>query len=274
MNNKVKQVLNTIVEKFKTGEIPDAVALASFPMADIPSGKWSFMNRIIMLLSGTADARGWRQWKCVNRCVKKGGKAIYILVPCFKKEVDKETGEEKEMLRLFKSSPVFRVEDTDGEPLDYLQIKVPELPLLERAKEWGISVKAIPRNYRFHGCYSPQLHTIALATPEEKTFFHELAHAGHEKLNGRIKSGQDPFQEIVAELSAQALCRLVGKQAKDSTGNSFKYIDRYAAELKMSIHKACLRVLSETEKVLNLILKGGENDNRREMPQPLAAVGN
>jgi len=78
MNNKVRQVLNTIVEKFKTGEIPDAVALVSFPMADIPSGKWSFMNRIIMLLSGTADARGWRQWKGVNRCVKKGGKAIYI----------------------------------------------------------------------------------------------------------------------------------------------------------------------------------------------------
>ena len=105
-------------------------------------------------------------------------------------------------------------------------------------------------------------------------FFHELAHAAHEKVKGNLKPGQDALQEIVAELSAQALCRLVGKQAKDSTGNSFKYIDRYAAELKMSAHKACLRVLSETEKVLNLILKGGENDTRREMAQPLAAVGN
>ena len=273
MNDKVKQVLNTIVEKFKTGEIPDAVALASFPMADIPSSKWSFMNRTIMFLSGTADARGFRQWKKSERWVKKGAKAIHILVPCFQKEVDEETGEKKEVLRFFKSSPVFMVEDTDGEPLDYQQIEVPELPLLKRAEEWGISVKAIPGDYKFSGYYSPQLHTIALATPEEKTFFHELAHAAHEKVKGTLRNGQEPFQEIVAELSAQALCRLVGKKSKDTTGNSYKYIEGYAAEVKMSVYTACLKVLSETEKVLNLILKGVENDSRREVPQPLAAVG-
>ena len=63
---------------------------------------------------------------------------------------------------------------------------------------------------------------IALATSEEKTFFHELSHAAHEKIKSGLKSGQDPFQEIVAELSAQALCHLVGKQANNSFGNSYK----------------------------------------------------
>ena len=29
-----------------------------------------------------------------------------------------------------------------------------------------------------------------------------------------MKPGQDPLQEVVAELSAQALCRMVGKQAQ------------------------------------------------------------
>ena len=104
MNEKVKQVLNVILEKFKSGDIPEAVALASYPIPDIPSSKWSFTNRTIMFLSGTGDARGFRQWKQAERWVKKGAKAIYILVPCFLKQVDEETGEEKEVLRFFKWS--------------------------------------------------------------------------------------------------------------------------------------------------------------------------
>jgi hypothetical protein len=256
MNNRVRQVLDVIVEKFKSGEIPEAAAMASFPVPDTPSSKWSFANRTLMFLAGTADARGFRQWKQVNRWVKKGASAIYILVPCFKKKIDHETGEEKEVLRFFKSMPVFMYEDTDGEELDYRNIELPELPLLDKAKEWGISVKAIPGNYRFSGYYSPERHEIALATPEEKTFFHELAHAGHERIKGRLTNGQEPLQEIVAELSAQALCRLVGKQTNDTTGNSFRYIERYAEKVKLTPHVACLKVLAETENVLNLILKG------------------
>lgn len=258
MNEKVKNVLDTILEKFKNGEIPEAVAMASFPIPDIPSAKWSFTNRTLMFLSGTGDARGFRQWKEANRWVKKGAKAIYILVPCFKKEVDEETGEEKEMLHFFKASPVFKMEDTEGEKLDYDCLELPNLPLMDKALEWGISVKAVPGNYRYYGYYSPGRQEIALATPEEKVFFHELAHAGHEKVKGNLKSGQDPFQEIVAELSAQALCRLVGKTAEDSMGNSFRYIERYAERVNLSAHSACLRVLSDTEKVLSLILNAEE----------------
>ena len=118
MNERVKQVLNVVVEKFKSGEIPEAVAMASFPIPDIPSSAWSFTNRTIMFLSGSGDARGFRQWKEVNRWVKKGTSAIYILIPCYKKEVDEDSGEERDVLRFFKSAPVFRVEDTDGEELD------------------------------------------------------------------------------------------------------------------------------------------------------------
>ena len=256
MNDKVKKVLNGIVEKFKTGDIPEAVAMASFPIPDTPSCKWSFINRTLMFLAGTGDARGYRQWKQANRWVKKGANAIHILVPCFKKAIDESTREEKEILCFFKPSAVFRYEDTEGEKLDYEKLEVPDLPFLKRAKEWGICVKAIPGNYRFSGYYSSKRKEIVLATPEEKTFFHELAHAGHEKLKGHLKTGQDPLQEIVAELSAQALCRLVGKNIKDTTGNSVRYIKTYADKVKMSAHSACLKVLSETEKVLNLILNG------------------
>ena len=53
----------------------------------------------------------------------------------------------------FLALPVFKVEDTDGEPLDYQKIELPELPLMEAAQKWGISVKAIPGNDRYSGYF-------------------------------------------------------------------------------------------------------------------------
>jgi len=224
-----------------------------FPAANIPSAKWSLLNRTLTFLAGTADARGYRQWQSANRYVKKGSKCFHIIVPHIKK-TDEQTGEEKEVLVGFLLRSVFRYEDTDGEPLHYENIEVPDLPLLERAKEWGISVRAIPGNFVYYGYYSQKRNEIALATAEETTFFHELSHATHDRLKSGLKPGQDPFQEIVAELAAQALSVLVGK-AGDTTGNSYQYIERYAEKAKLSPYSACLRVMSETEKVLNLILK-------------------
>ena len=255
MNDKVKNVLNTILEKFESGDIPEAVAMASFPIPDLPSTKWSFFNRTLMFLSGTYDARGFNQWRSAKRHIQKGSEAIYILVPCFKKQTDEETKEEKEVLIFFKAMPVFRVEDTDGEKLDYQDIELPDLPLIEKAKEWGISVKAVPGNYRYHGYFSSQRQEIGIATPEESVFFHELSHLAHEKVIGKLKPGQDSFQEIVAELSAEALCRIVGKTAGKTLGNSYQYINGYAKRLKLTPHSACLKVLKETEKVLGLILQ-------------------
>jgi len=255
MNDKVKQVLNVILDKFKSGDIPEAVAISMYPIPDIPSAKWSLMNRTLMFISGTMDGRGYKQWQQVDRFVKKGSKAFHILVPFIKKHKD-EQDVDKEFLIGFGCRPIFRKEDTDGKELAYETIELPDLPLVERAEEWGISVRAIPGNYRYRGYYSMERKEIALATPEEKVFFHELSHAGHEKVKGSLTRGQDALQEIVAELSAAALCKLVGKQGNDTSGNSYRYIEKYAEKIKMNPYKACLKVMSETEKVLNLILKG------------------
>ena len=254
MNDKVKQVLNVILDKFKNGDIPEAVAYSLYPIPDIPSAKWSLTNRTLMFLSGTMDGRGYKQWQQVDRYIKKESKAFFILVP-FIKKVDGEQGGGKEILVGFGCRPVFRVEDTDGKELEYENMEIPDLPLLDRAKEWGINVRAIPGNYRYYGYYSPDRKEISLATKEEIVFWHELAHVAHEKVNGSLKRGQDPFQEIVAELSAAALCKLVGKQGNGRDGNSYRYIEKYAGEIKMSPYNACLKVMAETEKVLHLILK-------------------
>ena len=251
MNDKVKSVLDAVVEKFKTGDIPEAITISMFPFPDLPSAKWSLLNRTAMFISGTMDARGFKQWQQVNRHVKKGAKAVHILVPVFKKEDD--SSEDNKILTGFTAKPVFRVEDTVGEPLEYEQIELPELPLLDRAKEWGLNVRAIPGNPSRWGYYNPVKMEIGLATPDESTLFHELAHHADKLIKGKLNKGQDPLQEVTAELAAAILCRLVGKQS-DSLGNSYKYISGYAVKLKMSAHAVCLRVMADTEKILNIIM--------------------
>jgi hypothetical protein len=254
MNERVQQTLNTVLKRFKTGDIPTAVAYSMLPFPAVPSARWSILNRTIMFLSGTMDARGIRQWNSANRYVKPKTKALYILVPYLKKIEEKD--EDKQMLFGFGTRPVFRVEDTEGEDLEYENIQLPKFPLMDRAKAWGVSVKAIPGNYRYAGYYSIDRQEIALATKDECVFFHELAHCAHGILKGGLQGRQEPLQEIVAQLSAQCLCRLVGKSADKFLGTSYRYIEHYAEKLKLSPLSACTGVLNDVERVLNLILNG------------------
>lgn len=269
VSDVAKLALDQILESFETGLIPNLVSIGMFPKVNSPSAKWSLANRLLMLMHGTGDARTFKQWQAVDRCVKKGKKAFYILAPNIIK-IRKETainegdvivGSEKEaavvqVLRGFRDLPVFRFEDTEGEPLVDHEFNEQNLPFLSRAKEWNLKVEAIPGNNGCYGYYSQNDDYIGLATPEESVFFHELAHAAHRRHLGELKAGQDPYQEIVAELSAAALCRMVGKECGGHLGNSYRYIAKYAEEIGKTPHGACMTVLKEVEAVLNLILNG------------------
>ena len=260
MNDRVKSILHSILRKFETGNIPEAIAYSMFPFPDVPSACWSLLNRTLMFLAGTMDARGIRQWNKVNRFVNKGSKCLFILVPYIKNIED--NGEEKKVLIGFGTKAVFRVEDTNGEPLEYENIELPRFPLIDRAKSWGIDVLAIPGNYRYYGLYSPERREITLATETECVFFHELAHTAHDILKGGLKAGQDPLQEIIAELASHCLCRLVGKTGDKHLGNGYRYISHYAEKINLSPLSACTKVLNEVEQVLSLILNGNVNGNR------------
>jgi antirestriction protein ArdC len=254
MIEKVQLALQSILARFESGDIPEAIAYSTFPIPNIPAAKWSLLNRTLMFLAGTQDARGFRQWIGVGRHVKKGSKAFTILAPRFVKKETENEEDEKRILAGFLAVPVFRIEDTDGQLLDYERIELPELPLIEVAQEWGVSVKAIPGNYRYFGWFSQERQEIALATKEETVFFHELAHAAHGRIQGELKRGQDWKQEIVAELSAAVLCHLVGKTSR-FLGNHYRYIESRAKEASLTPVQGCLRVMKDVESVLNLILK-------------------
>jgi len=253
-SEKAHTCLQKIVDLFKQGNVPAALAVVTIPLeANIPSAKWSVSNRILQFLADTSDARGFRQWQNASRKVKKGAKAFHILGPKARKitetdESGKET--EKHIVMGFFAIPVFRAEDTDGEPLPYEPPSPP--PLADVAEAFGLSVSYQTFASRYYGYYQGSSKRIVLATHSAQVFFHELAHAAHERIEGQLKGGQIPTQEIIAELTAATLAQLYTPEA--NLGFSYDYVKRYAEKSKKTIERACLAVINTVGQVLDEIL--------------------
>ena len=141
-STKAKACLQEIVQLFKSGNVPKALAMVTIPpQAGIPSAKWSWSNRLLQFMTDTSDARGFRQWQQAGRQVKKGSKAFHILGPKTRKVTDTDnTGRDTEKIVVvgFFTIPVFRVEDTDSEPLPYEPASPP--PLVDVAHRFGLQV--------------------------------------------------------------------------------------------------------------------------------------
>lgn len=253
-STKAHRCLQQIVDLFKTGDVPKALAVAVIPPnLGGPSCKWSVSNRLLQFFADTSDARGFKQWKEAGRSVKKGSKAFHILGPKIRKWTDKDAdGQETERSYVagFFAIPVFRVEDTDGEPLPYEPTTPP--PLADVAERFGLSVSYQTFASNYMGYYSDRDKKIVLASHNLQVFFHELAHAAHQRVENNLKGGQIPSQEIIAELTAATLASLYAPEV--NLGFSYKYVETYATKSKKTIERACLAVINTVGKVLDEIL--------------------
>jgi antirestriction protein ArdC len=252
-----ERALADVLELFECGNLPERIAETVIARAenDSPSPAWS----LLMILAGTSDARGFRQWQKVGRHVKRGARAFYILGPITRKirETDETTGEETERVIAtgFVGIPVFRYEDTEGDELerpDYRPATFP--PLYDVAQRLGVSVEYLPFTDRYRGFYQPGRDRIVLCSHDERVFFHELAHAAHKRVNRSLKGGQVASQEIVAETVAATLCRLHGLDGYVYSGA--QYVRGYANGKNPAT--AAMRVLGDVQKLLALILGGDQ----------------
>jgi len=273
-NDKVKVAIAGLLDMFRSGEIPEKIAIATNPKFDVPSSKWSLNNKLIQLFHGTFDSRGIKQWRNAGRKIKRGSKAIYILAPrefefypcqcgltLFNKDVLKKKckGCNCEIDRThiqkgvtFNGVPVFRAEDTEGKELPYENIPIPEHSFMNVASAWGIEVKSSAFIGNAYGAYQ-RGEKIILASPDESIFYHELAHAAHHKLGLLRNKRQDSSNEIVAEFSAAVLSAMQGKKTK--IGNCYEYLEHYAKKKNVNVEKAVTKLISEIEQVVKLILE-------------------
>jgi len=231
-----------------------AKAIISAP--EKPSSKWSLGNQLLMLLAGTSDARGFRQWNEVGRWVARDKKAVWILGPVRKKvrqepvQGDPGDNDVKEILVGFKAIPVFRFEDTAGQELPVYQPRSPP-PLMEVAEKFGMKVRYARLGPDMYGATDHTTKTIILASEDWDVFFHELGHAIHRSFEPKSGHGQEPEAETVAQLVAATLARLYGRPA-DSF--SWSYIAMYAqSNNPQRVGRLCMRVLDRTKKVLDRI---------------------
>jgi hypothetical protein len=246
--------LNKIVALFSTTQLPDLCAKALISAPEKPSSKWSFGNQILMLLAGTEDARGYRQWGDVGRYVRKGSKAFYILGPVFiKKRLDSSDpgdDEEVDVLVGFRAIPVFRLEDSEGAELPTYTPRDPP-PLLEVAERFGMKVNYLRLSSGVYGLTDYERQIITLATEDWTVFWHELAHAIHRSYEPKTGHGQEPEAEAVAQLVAATLARLYGRP-DDSF--SWTYISTQARSASpREVGALCMRVLDRARKVLDLV---------------------
>jgi antirestriction protein ArdC len=258
---RAKASLDGFIELLKGGCFPEQIALTFIEPASAnrPCSLWSLGNRLITVCNNTRDARGIRQWNEAKRLVNKGSHAFFIWIPMVQNWTDKETEEKKQALLGFKPAPVFRIEDTDGDPVeeeDYHPNVMP--PLLEVAEHYGIDVQYIPRTSNFAGCYIPGMKTIQLATHDVNVFFHELSHVVHAEIikeAGR-KVEDEPIgtQEIVAETVATSLARAYGIEGYEL--EAAKYIAAYEdrSESPESALRGIMKTIAMVQKVMGRII--------------------
>ena len=263
LSEQAQAALGQVVERFKTGDLSPIVEVARIELpADCPTSKWTLNNRILAYMqTGSLDCRGYAQWKEVGRYVKRGSKAAYILAPHLVTIEDEETGEREKRLCGFLAVPVFPYHVTGGDKMaevDYTPRELP--PLVEAARELGVKVTWQPLPESRLGDCSISGEKINVGTADPAVFFHELAHAAHARLNGKLKGGQHADQETVAEFTAAVLMELYG--LGDRSGNAWRYIQGYNADPI----KAVMQALSTVEQVLKLL----EEAARSRKMEPVA----
>jgi len=247
-NQRIAEATSSILNLFKSGNIPQTVALLTNPSFNVPSKSWSLKNRLIAFANGTLDARGFLMWKTANRYLKQGSRAFYILAPLLIKDKEEE---DKYKLLGFRPIPVFRAEDTEGQALEYENLPVPEFKFMDVARSWGLNIKGIGLVSNYYGAYNSKEKIILMASPEEEVFYHELAHAAHDKL-GLLRSRTLKQKEIIAEFVSATLVYMTNKKT-DRLGNAYQYLKSYCED--KDINKEVLKLISDIEKVLNLILE-------------------
>lgn len=213
--------------------------------------RYSF-NNVLLIAAQCHEATrvaGFNAWRKMNRFVRKGEKAIWILAPMVYKNAEAEDGESDRVIRGFKFVAVFDVAQTDGEELPSIcsRIEGDDPPghyaqLVTVASSMGFSVEDHEFGGSTNGDCTHSEHRIRVEAhnaPAQrvKTLVHEIAHALlHESYDSRA------LAELEAESVAYVVCQALGI---DSSDYSFGYVATWAGggdEATAGIKASCDRI--------------------------------
>ena len=252
---KVQESINLILERFQKGDLPKALAPIFLKTeGTIPSKAWSYNNRLIQAMNGTVDARGFKSWINVGRCVMKGKKAFMILAPN-KVQYENDEGEKVSFIKGFRGTPVFRIEDTEivdekkweKHAPTFESLAIEELPLVEVAKAWDLEITT-GGDSPYLGFYVPG-QRINLNVKNLSTWTHELVHAADYK-NGFLTKNKKSA-EITAEVGGAVLLLLLGKETDADLGGCYEYVRMYSKDPVKGCFDLVNRICSNVQLILD-----------------------
>jgi len=213
---------------------------------------YSFYNQIILCFAGCSQVAGYRKWKELGRTVKKGGKAVWILAPWFKRvKTEKEGEEEKKLLHGFFSVPVFDISQTEGEPIKRglttgSDIDFEELRKATEKAGWTVHFK--PLEIAKGGYVTSENGEITLNSNLDElenigTLIHEWV---HKELKHPDNGTPAKVAEQQAETATYLICKVLGIERK-----SVFYLKSWG--LSENILKDFGKVNKVTKKIINAL---------------------
>lgn len=220
-----------------------------------------FFGNVLLIAAQCHNATrvaGFNAWRKLNRFVRKGEKAIWVLAPMVYKNA--EEGETDQAIRGFKSVPVFDIAQTDGEELpsicNRLEGDDPDglyARLATVAQACGFRVEDHEFNGRANGDCCHADHRIRVETSNTpvqrvKTLVHELAHVLlHASYDDRA------LAELEAESTAYVVCQALGI---DSGDYSLGYVATWAGNGEQAIagiKASCERIQKSAAAILEAL---------------------
>jgi len=261
--------LKDVESKLKElAEETDKVKMSDFfkEYLNVVSKFWnySYHNQLLIYFQNKNATRvaGFVHWKELNRTIKKGSKAIKILAPFKRKELEydiklqKEV--EKDVIRFFPVS-VFDISQTKGEKLPELEIAIDgndQEWLLDKLKGFCKEnrIKLEFKKLGVNGLYGYSLGGQVVVSNAESintqanTLIHEIAHELVHKDKERAALSKQQ-KEIQAEGTAYVVTKHLGLENK-----SFNYLALYDADYKKIMEN--LAVIAEASKRIIEFLAG------------------
>lgn len=236
---------------------------------DMKSSLYNYSLRNCMLLyiqrKNITMVASFNKWKELNRIVKKGEKALYVVAPSIHTvknsdgtdKLDKN-GEVEKCVCGFRAVPVFDISQTDGEPLpafgswelkddtDYSLL----FDKISSTTDYNITVKKLDGIYGCVVISAKEIYINESASWIEKVtaLIHEIGHASlhHDKADYSTS-----LREIEAESFSYVVSKLLGLEIKDS---SINYIKHYLVGIAKADSENLLKAMARVNKALQPIL--------------------
>ncbi len=200
---------------------------------------YSFNNQLLIASQypSATHVAGFKTWKTLGRCVRKGEKGIAILAPVVRKVTEEaedhttdDTKNEKRRLTGFRVAYVFDISQTDGEALN-----APAMPVLDEPGREGLhrQLCAVVRSQdmelvftsessgQARGWFTHDARSITIvdtfpAASQCRTMIHELAHSLDPRCNGTQEATRAEM-ELVAESVAYIVGTRLGLALDESS---------------------------------------------------------